>query len=78
MDEHFKLTDDQANSKFSYLEELLEMIHRTQNTIDGLREKNRELLMGLSSQERRLRWEIEEAQLKAKESKSEADAATES
>ncbi|GBM94922.1 hypothetical protein AVEN_69274-1 [Araneus ventricosus] len=78
MDEHFKLTDDQANSKFSYLEELLEMIHRTQNTIDELREKNRELLMGLSSQERRLRWEIREAQLKAKESKNEADAATES
>ncbi|KAF8795223.1 hypothetical protein HNY73_003096 [Argiope bruennichi] len=77
MDEHIKLTDDQANSKFSYLEELLEMIHRTQNTIDELKEKNRELLMGLSNQEKRLRWEIGEAQLKAKESKAEADASIE-
>ncbi|GIZ03450.1 uncharacterized protein CEXT_308471 [Caerostris extrusa] len=52
MDDHFKLTNDQANSRFTYLEELLNMIHHTQDTIDELKEKNRTLLMGLSDQKK--------------------------
>ncbi|GFT83081.1 uncharacterized protein TNCV_629131 [Trichonephila clavipes] len=60
MEDHFKLTDHQANSMFSYLEELLKMVHHTQCIIDDVRDKNKSLLINLSDQERRLRWEIKE------------------
>ncbi|GFY46180.1 uncharacterized protein TNIN_149651 [Trichonephila inaurata madagascariensis] len=60
MEDHFKLTDHQANSMFSYLEELLKMVHHTQYIIDDVRDKNKSLLINLSDQERRLRWEIKE------------------
>ncbi|GFT95504.1 uncharacterized protein NPIL_674291, partial [Nephila pilipes] len=64
MEDHFNLTDDQANSMFAYLDELLKMVHHTQNTIDDLREKNTGLLVNLSDQEKRLQWEIKEMEVR--------------
>ncbi|GFR01795.1 uncharacterized protein TNCT_137931 [Trichonephila clavata] len=75
MEDHFKLTDHQANSMFSYLEELLKMVHHTQYIIDDVRDKNQSLLINLSDQERRLRWEIKEMKDTVEQSQSEADAA---
>nr|XP_042905710.1 uncharacterized protein LOC107454595 [Parasteatoda tepidariorum] len=75
MREIFGLAEDKGSTMFTHLENLLEEINHTQNTVNELKEENRNLLKSISTSERKLKWEISEKQAKMGLCKTEAERA---
>ncbi|XP_035215329.1 myosin-J heavy chain-like isoform X2 [Stegodyphus dumicola] len=75
MEKSFKSSENTINSMFAYLDELVKKMHHLQATIDELRTKNSNLLKRMTTDERRMRWEIKELQEEVQERNLEANKA---